>query len=239
MDEHAAPGSQTPAPPPLRPPEEPIPVRGNALDRLIRSPDLLLAGLDEPGAPRLLAMLAATAAGGHLAYGLVVGSFSGGEQWWAAPLKIVLGTALCGAICFPSLYIFATLAGAEVRAKHVLGLLLGLLALTAVFLVGFAPVAWVFSQSSTLVSFVGAIHLLVWGVSILVSVRVLKATLKRWKSKHSELAAVWILILILTCCQMMTTLRPLIGSSERFFDPDKKFFLQHYLETMAEDAQGK
>jgi len=226
-------------PPPLRPFVEPTPVPGHALDRLIRSPDLLLAELDGPGAGRLIAMLAATALGGHVAYGLVVASFSGGAQWWAAPAKIVLGTALCGAICFPSLYIFATLAGAEVRAKHVLGVLLGLLALTAVFLVGFAPVSWVFSQSSTLVSFVGAIHLIVWGISILMSARVVQASLRRWKSKHPELTMVWLLVLIVTCCQMMTTLRPLVGSSERFFDPEKKFFLQHYLETMTEDADRK
>ena len=183
-------------------------------------------------------MLAFTALGGHVAYGLVVGSFSGGDQWWAAPAKIVLGTALSGAICFPSLYIFATLAGAEIRVRHVLGLLLGLLALTAVFLAGFAPVSWVFSQSSTLVSFVGAVHLVVWGLSILVSLRVLSTTLRRWNSRHPELATLWLLILVLTCCQMMTTLRPLVGVSDRFLDPEKKFFLQHYVETMAEDAKA-
>jgi hypothetical protein len=237
MNEHAAPESHASVPPPLIPAQEPHSARGNPLDRLIRSPDLLLAELDGPGAARLLAMLAVTAIGGHLAYGLVVGSFSGGVQWWAAPAKILLGTILCGAICFPSLYIFATLSGAEVRAKHVLGLLLGLLALTAVFLVGFAPVAWVFSQSSTLVFFVGAIHLLVWGLSILVSVRVLQSSLKRWSSKRPELALVWTLIFVLTCCQMMTTLRPTVGSSDRFFDGQKKFFLQHYVETVEADAK--
>jgi len=235
MDESAASASQIPAPPPLG---ETRQVSSNPLDRLIRSPDLLLAELDGPGATRLLAMLAMTAIGGHLAYGLVVGSFSGGVQWWAAPSKIVLGTALCGAICYPSLYIFATLAGAEVRAKHVLGLLLGMLALTAVFLVGFAPVAWVFSQSSTLVFFIGAIHLLVWGLSILVSIRVLQSSLKRWRAKHPELTLIWILVFILTCCQMMTTLRPLVGSSERLLDPEKRFFLQNYVETIEADSKA-
>lgn len=233
MDEHA------PTPPPPLAANEPLQARGNPLDRLIRSPDLLLAELEGPGAASLLARLAVTVIGGHVAYGLVVGSFSGGAQWWAAPTKIVLGTILCGAICFPSLYIFATLSGAEVRAKHVLGLLLGLLALTAVFLVGFAPVAWVFSQSSTLVFFVGAIHLLIWGLSILVSVRVLQTSLKRWGSKHPELALVWTLIFVLTCCQMMTTLRPLVGTSERFFDGEKRFFLQLYVETIEADAKAK
>jgi hypothetical protein len=95
MDEHA----DSPAPDSTQPP---LLERGNPLDRLIRSPDLLLAELDGPRARHLLAMLALTLLGGHLAYGLVVGSFSGGTQWWAAPAKIVIGTTLCGAICFPS-----------------------------------------------------------------------------------------------------------------------------------------
>lgn len=230
MNDPASPASPAPEPPRLG---------GSALDRLIRSPDLLLGDLEGPRAAGLLAMLAATAIGGHLAYGLVVGSFSGGEQWWASPAKIVVGTALSGAICFPSLYIFATLAGAEVRLRHVLGLLLGLFALTAVFLAGFAPVSWVFSQSSTLVSFVGAVHLTIWLLSIFVSLRVLSATLRRWRAKHPELATLWLGILVLTCCQMMTTLRPLVGTADRLLDPEKRFFLQHYVETMAEDARSK
>ena len=163
--------------------------RQHSIDLLLRQPDALLERLEEHEGSGLRTQLALLALGGYLVYGLVVGSFSGGAQWWAAPFKILLGTTLCGAICFPSLYIFITLSGAEARPVQVLGVLLGVLSLTGILLAGFAPVAWVFSQSSTLVSFIGGLHLLVWFVSMLATQRVLSAGLKRWGGKRSPPAS--------------------------------------------------
>ncbi len=54
----------------------------------------------------MLRTLAAATLGCLLLYGLVMGSFSGGVQWWAAPAKLVGGTLLSAVICLPSLYIF-------------------------------------------------------------------------------------------------------------------------------------
>jgi hypothetical protein len=77
-------------------------------------------------------------------YGLIVGSFSGGQQIWAAPLKIATGMLVSGLICLPSLYIFSCLSGSPVRLVQAFGVLAGLPALSAILLIGFAPVAWVF-----------------------------------------------------------------------------------------------
>src|SRR5689334_15306480 len=135
--EDAAAQDVPPAPPPIAAQEAPRFAGQGVIDRLIRSPDALLSEVDGKGGSNLLAALAAIAFVGHFAYGLVVGSFSGGAQWWAAPAKSVAGAALCGAICYPSLYIFASFAGADVGARRVTALVLGLLALTGVFLTGF------------------------------------------------------------------------------------------------------
>jgi len=35
---------------------------------------------------------------------------------------------------------------------------------------------------------------------------------------------------------MMTALRPLVGTSDRLFDGEKRFFLQHWGRTVNEDA---
>ena len=48
-----------------------------------------------------------------VAYGVVVGAFSGGTQLWAAPLKIAGGALMTTAICLPSLYVLACLGGAH------------------------------------------------------------------------------------------------------------------------------
>jgi len=237
--EDAAAQDVPPAPPPIAAQEAPRFAGQGVIDRLIRSPDALLSEVDGKGGSNLLAALAAIAFVGHFAYGLVVGSFSGGTQWWAAPAKSVAGAALCGAICYPSLYIFASFSGADVGARRVTALVLGLLALTGVFLTGFAPVSWVFSQSSTYTSFIGTIHLGVWGLSMLIGGRVLSSSLRRWKAKGPGLANLWLLILMITSCQMMTTLRPIVGTSPKLLDPEKKFFLQNWFETIDKDANGK
>lgn len=204
-------------------------------DQLLRRPEVLLERLDGPYANATLWFLLATTIVGHVAYGLVVGSFSGGEQWWAAPIKVVLGTLLCGSVCFPSLYIFLSLSGADLGLRHAIGLLLGALASTGIFLAGFGPVAWVFSQSSTTVSLLAPIHILLWCASLIASKRVFNAGLRQWSARRSGWIGLWLMILLVTCLQMMTTLRPLLGTSERFYDPARKFFLVHWAQTLDAD----
>jgi len=234
-------------PPPVPPPvpqsvpqsspaeDDPRELERPILDQLLRSPSALLARLDGPQATSALMSLAMLAFVGFALYGLVVGSFSGGVQWWAAPAKIVLGSFLCGAICFPSLFIFVSQSGAQTRARHVLGMLLGVLASTALLLAGFAPVAWIFTQSSTTVSLLAPLHYLVWFVSLIASVRFLKAGLQLWKARRGALTGLWITVFVLCCLQMSVTLRPILGSAEKVFDPQRKFFLLHWGQTVAKD----
>ena len=124
---------------PSSPPPFPlvVPPNSNVIDLLLRSPTTLMQRFDGPEAARNIALLAAVAFAGHFVYGIVVGSFARGMQWWASPLKILLGMSISGAICFPSLYILVCLSGARARAPQVVGMLLSLLALSAVFLAGF------------------------------------------------------------------------------------------------------
>jgi len=236
-----APESLPPLPRPPRPESEVAvqpPEDAGALDLLLRRPDVLFARLEGPRGEKLLVQLFLMAVLGHLVFGVVVGSFAGGVQWWAAPLKAVTGMLLTGAICFPSLYILVSFTGAEAKPAHVVALLLGLLALVGVFLAGFAPVAWVFSQSSTLVSFTGGMHLVIWIISLLVSQRVLTAGLRCWKARRWGIVGFWVVVFLLTSLQMMTALRPFVGTSDRLLDGQKRFFLQHWGMTMAEDTRS-
>jgi hypothetical protein len=225
---------------PARPEREVLPAPppdASALDLLLRRPDVLFERLEGERGQRLLRQLGAMAVLGHLVCGLIVGSFSGGMQWWAAPAKILGGMLVTAAICFPSLYIFVSFTGAEAKPRHVIALLLSLLALVGVFLAGFAPIAWVFSQSSTLVGFIGAVHLVIWLVSIFVSQRVVTAGLRHWKARRWGIVGFWVFVFVLTSLQMMTALRPLIGSSDFFFDPEKLFFLENWGRAMGRDPR--
>ena len=59
-----------------------------------------------------------------LAYGLVVGSFSGGIQWYMSPIKIIAGLALSVLFCSPCFYIFICLAGIDIQPGKALLILL-------------------------------------------------------------------------------------------------------------------
>src|SRR5216117_1689373 len=107
-----------PGPPPLgNDPQdaEPIPGPLAALEVLLRQPRRMLYQLRQPGAGHLILALLVIALFCSLVYGVVVGTFSGGVQLWAAPVKIAAGLIVSALICLPSLYIFSCLSGAQTR----------------------------------------------------------------------------------------------------------------------------
>ena len=118
-----------PTPPPLQTAETYQPVRGviPAVEAILREPGRIAATLRQHGQGRLVLGMLAVAAFCSVVYGIVVGTFSGGQQLWAAPVKIAIGMLISGLICLPSLYIFSCLSGSPVRLAQVFGFLAGLL----------------------------------------------------------------------------------------------------------------
>lgn len=151
---------------PTRPPlgEHPddrqnIPGVAAAIESILRQPRRIMFQLRQPGAGKLIAAMLFISIVCSLIYGVIVGSFSGGDQWWAAPVKVAGGLLISTVICLPSLYIFACLSGSNARLVEIVGMVSGLLMLTTILLIGFAPVAWLFSQSTEHVAWMGFLHL--------------------------------------------------------------------------------
>ncbi len=208
-----------------------------AIEALLRQPRRLLFQLRQPGAGKLIAQMFFVAFICATVYGVVAGTFSGGSQLWIVPAKIALGLFISAAICLPSLYIFTCLSGAQSRLAEVSGLLAGLLMLMTILLVGFAPVAWIFSQSTESLAWMGFLHLLFWLVATLFGVRFMKNGFSHANAKSQAGVNVWIIIFLLVALQMTTALRPIIGKSDTFFPAEKKFFLGHWFDTL--DNSGK
>jgi hypothetical protein len=160
-------------------------------------------------------------------YGLVVGTFSGGDQLLAAPVKIAGGLLLSAVICLPSLYIFSCLSGARARLSEVCGLLVAFLALMTILLIGFAPVAWVFSQSTASVAAMGALHLLFWLIATGFGLRLLSRGFHHFGARDG-LMRVWTVIFLLVALQMTTALRPLVGTAPTLLPATKQFFVAHW-----------
>jgi hypothetical protein len=211
------------------------------LSALLRQPGQIVYQLHQSAAARsVAAVLAAIAFLCLAAYGVVVGGFSGGTQLWAAPLKIIGGALLTAAICLPSLYVLACLGGANDTLKlgSLAGLLLAAIALNAAVLVSFAPIAWVFSQSTDSVAFISCLHLVLWSVGFSFGMRLVFIGARFFGVVDRAYLLLWIAIVTLVSLQMTTTLRPIVGRSERLLSAEKKFFLNHWLELFGEPANA-
>jgi len=211
---------------------EPIANVIGAIEALLRQPRRLMFQLRQPGAGKIIAGMLFVAILCSAIYGVIVGSFSGGVQWWAAPVKVTTGLLISTIICLPSLYIFTSLSGAQARLIEIFGLVVGLLMLMTILLVGFAPVAWLFSQSTNHIAWMGFLHLLFWGISTAFGLRFLQAGFAHAKARSNSGLNTWAVIFVLVVLQMSTALRPLVGTSEDMLPKEKKFFLTHWFDSM-------
>ena len=223
-----------PGPPPLDDdPQDGEPICGPvaAVEAILRHPRRILHQLRQPGSGSLILTMLLLAVLCSMVYGVVVGTFSGGVQLWAAPIKIAAGLVLSALICLPSLYIFTCLSGSHARLVEVCGLVAGLLALMTVLLIGFAPVAWVFSQSTESLPAMGALHLFFWLIATYFGLRFLCAGFAQWTARPAGLR-VWVAIFLLVMVQMTTALRPIVGTADTLVQKEKKFFVKHWLQQM-------
>jgi hypothetical protein len=186
--------------------------------------------LRQPGTGRLIVSMILTSVVCSLIYGIVVGTFSGHSQLWIAPVKIAAGLMISAMICLPSLYIFTCLSGSQARLAEICGLLAGLLMLMTILLIGFAPVAWIFSQSTQSPVWMGALHLAFWFIATIFGLRFLETGFSHSAAKSHAGFYTWVVIFLLVAVQMTTALRPIIGASETegFLPKEKKFFLVYW-----------
>jgi hypothetical protein len=247
---------QKPIPPQLPPPLPPVMPAGGprplgddpsecvpipnvivAIEAILRQPRRVMFQLRQPGAEKLIAMMLLVSVGCSLIYGVVAGTFSGGPQLWAAPAKIAAGLMISALICLPSLYIFTCLGGSHARLVEVFGFLAGLLMLMTILLIGFAPVSWIFSQSTESLAWMGALHLIFWFIATIFGLRFLETGLSHSNARSLAGFRTWAVIFLLVALQMTTALRPILGTASTFLPTEKKFFVAHWGDCLK--AQGE
>ncbi len=211
---------------------EPIASPVAAAEAMLRQPRRLMFQLRQPGSGPLIGRMLVVAVLCSLVYGVVVGTFSMGTQMWAAPVKIAVGLLISALICLPSLYIFTCLSGSQARLAEMCGLLAGLLMLMSILLIGFAPVAWLFSQSTQSPAWMGTLHLVFWLVSTFFGLRFLQAGFAHSRARSQAGLYTWIIIFVLVALQMTTALRPIVGTADTFLPTEKKFFVAHWADCL-------
>jgi hypothetical protein len=223
-------------PPPL---EAPLPEKldfKTLFESLLRRPLALIARLEEPN-HEATGKFAALSIVSFLLFGLVLGCFAKHEQLWAAPAKVTAGLIFSGLICFPSLYIFATLAGARVSISQLAACLAGALALAGLLLLGFAPAVWIFAESTDSLGFMGSLAIGSWIVAVSFALRFLKSVVTSTGGSQRGPLIIWSAVFLLVTLQMTTSLRPILGKSDMLLTQEKKFFVQHWFETMGESLK--
>jgi hypothetical protein len=242
---------QTPPIPPVPPlppftsrapgdnPEDRAPITNpiQAVEAILRQPRRVMYQLRQPGAGALMMYLMIVAILCAVIYGVIVGTFSGKEQLWIAPVKIAGGMLVSALVCMPSLYIFTCLSGSQARLAEIFGLVMGMLMLTTILLIGFAPVAWLFSQSTNSLCWMGTLHLLFWFIASIFGLRFLNAAFSHTQAKSNAGFNTWVVIFMLVVVQMTTALRPIVGTSETFFPTTKQFFLSHWAECLKNESE--
>jgi hypothetical protein len=215
---------------------DPIPNLIVAIEAILRQPRRIMFQLRQPGAGKIIAVMILVSVICSLVYGVVVGTFSGGVQLWAAPVKIATGLAISALICLPSLYIFTCLSGSQARLVEIGGLLAGLVMLMTILLIGFAPVAWIFSQSTESLAWMGALHLAFWLIATIFGLRFLKTGFAHANARSQAGINTWIFIFLLVALQMTTALRPILGASDTFLPKQKQFFISHWADCLSAPA---
>jgi hypothetical protein len=222
-------------------PEERVPITSpiQAIEAILRQPRRVMYQLRQPGAGALMMYLMIIAMLCAVIYGVVVGTFTGHDQLWIAPVKIAGGMLVSALICLPSLYIFTCLSGSQARLAEIYGLVMGMLMLTTILLIGFAPVAWLFSQSTESANWMGTLHLIFWFIAALFGLRFLNTAFSHSHAKSNAGFNTWVVIFMLVVVQMTTALRPIIGSPDAkasFFPQTKQFFLSYWADCLKEAA---
>lgn len=207
---------------------EPITSVMSAVESILRQPRRVLHALRQPEAWRVIGAMLFASILCALIYGVIVGTFSRGEQLWIAPVKIAAGLMLSALICLPSLYVFGCLSGSQARLSEMVGLVVGLLLLMTVLLMGFAPVAWLFSESTNSICWMGALHLAFWAVAAMFGLRFVGAGFAATQASLRSGLCLWAIIYLLVTLQMTSALRPILGTANTFLPTEKKFFLNHW-----------
>ncbi|MGL5019823.1 MAG: hypothetical protein ACRDBP_16935, partial [Luteolibacter sp.] len=104
-------------------------------------------------------------------------------------------------------------------------------------LLGFAPAVWIFAESTDSLGFMGALAIGAWIVAVSFALRFLKSVVALTGGSQRGPLVIWSAVFLLVTLQMTTSLRPILGRSSVLLTQEKKFFIQHWFETMGESLK--
>ena len=210
------------------------------LGELLRTPGEVMGFADgKERYWRLAAFLALVTVVGCALFGFAVGSFVDLKVAALDAAKMVGVAAFSFALCFPTLYVFATISGSKLSASRLAVLGLVCTAPYGSLLAALSPILWLFSVSTENAAFIVVLSCLLAALALGFVARPVAAAAEKGIVVNKAGLHLWLVVFAVVALQTVTLVRPLLAPIGTPRTPSGKcFFLMHFGESIADEFRS-
>jgi hypothetical protein len=157
-------------------------------------------------------------------YGAVLGSTHSPAQALSSAVKLPILFLVTLLVCVPTLYFFNVLFGSDQSIAQNVALILTAIAVTAVLLVSFAPIAIFFLLTTSQYQFFKLLNVAIFGISGLMGVVFLAQGMRVMRGsevgerERRWVLRLWMFLYAFVGSQLAWTIRPFIGAPSMEFE---------------------
>ena len=208
------------------------------LGELLRAPGDVMGFADGKARYwRLAAFLSFVTVVGCALFGFAVGSFVDLKVAALDAAKMIGIAAFSFALCFPTLYVFATISGSKLSASRLAVLGLVCTATFGSLLAALSPILWLFSVSTEKAAFIVVLSCLLAALALGFVVRPIAAAAEKGIVANIAGLHMWLVVFAVVALQTVTLVRPMLAPIGTPRMPEGKcFFLMHFGEAVGHNA---
>ena len=208
------------------------------LGELLRAPGEVMGFADDKARYwRLAAFLSFVTVVGCALFGFAVGSFVDLKVAALDAAKMVGVAAFSFALCFPTLYVFATISGSKLSASRLAVLGLVFTATLSCLLAALSPILWLFSVSTEKAAFIVVLSCLLAALALGFVTRPIAAAAEKGIVANRAGLHMWLVVFAVVALQTVTLVRPMLAPIGTPRKPEGKcFFLMHFGEAVGHNA---
>ena len=141
------------------------------------------------------------------------------------------------ALCFPTLYVFATISGSKLSATRLAVIGLVCTATFGSLLAALSPILWLFSVSTEKAAFIVVLSCLLAALALGFVTRPIAAAAEKGIVANRAGLHMWLVVFAVVALQTVTLVRPMLAPIGARRTPSGKcFFLMHFGEAVGHNA---
>ena len=201
------------------------------LGELLRAPSEVMGFADGKAQYwRLAAFLSFVTVVGCALFGFAVGSFVDLKVAALDAAKMVGIAVFSFVLCFPTLYVFATISGSKLSASRLAVLGLVCTATLGSLLAALAPILWLFSVSTEKVAFIVVLSCFLAALSLVFVARPVAAAAEKGIVVNKAGLHLWLVVFAVVALQTVTLVRPMLAPiGSQCWPCGKCFFIEHFI----------